>query len=291
MNETLRANLKRRLQESGLVLAPGVFDMVSLRLADTFGFDALYMTGYGTVASHLGLPDAGLATYSDMVGRVTAMARMAQKPLIADADTGYGGLLNMRHTIQGYEAAGAAAIQLEDQEFPKKCGHTPGRRVIPIEDMVRKIQVAVDSRTDPNFLIIARTDARTSLGLDEALRRGEAYARAGADILFLESPESEEEMRRIGKAFDLPLLANMVERGRTPVLSKQDLESIGYKLAIFPVTALLAAVAAMKSVYQQFQDQGSSSGGTTPLFDFSELTKLMGFEDVWEFEKRYAEVK
>jgi 2,3-dimethylmalate lyase len=291
MNETLRANLKRRLQESGLVLAPGVFDMVSLRLADTFGFDALYMTGYGTVASHLGLPDAGLATYSDMVGRVTAMARMAQKPLIADADTGYGGLLNMRHTIQGYEAAGAAAIQLEDQEFPKKCGHTPGRRVIPIEDMVRKIQVAVDSRTDPNFLIIARTDARTTLGLDEALRRGEAYARAGADILFIESPESEEEMRRIGKAFDLPLLANMVERGRTPVLSKQDLESIGYKLAIFPVTALLAAVAAMKSVYQQFQDQGSSSGGTTPLFDFSELTKLMGFEDVWEFEKRYAEVK
>ena len=291
MNETLRANLKRRLQESGLVLAPGVFDMVSLRLADTFGFDALYMTGYGTVASHLGVPDAGLATYSDMVGRVTAMARMAQKPLIADADTGYGGLLNMRHTIQGYEAAGAAAIQLEDQEFPKKCGHTPGRRVIPIEDMVRKIQVAVDSRTDPNFLIIARTDARTSLGLDEALRRGEAYARAGADILFIESPESEEEMRRIGKAFDLPLLANMVERGRTPVLSKQDLESIGYKLAIFPVTALLAAVAAMKSVYQQFQDQGSSSGGTTPLFDFSELTKLMGFEDVWEFEKRYAEVK
>jgi 2-methylisocitrate lyase-like PEP mutase family enzyme len=291
MNETLRANLKRRLQASGLVLAPGVFDMVSLRLADTFGFDALYMTGYGTVASHLGLPDAGLATYSDMVGRVTAMARMAQKPLIADADTGYGGLLNMRHTIQGYEAAGAAAIQLEDQEFPKKCGHTPGRRVIPIEDMVRKIQVAVDSRTDPNFLIIARTDARTSLGLDEALRRGEAYARAGADILFIESPESEEEMRRIGKAFDLPLLANMVERGRTPVLSKQDLESIGYKLAIFPVTALLAAVAAMKSVYQQFQDQGSSSGGTTPLFDFSELTKLMGFEDVWEFEKRYAEVK
>lgn len=291
MNETLRANLKRRLQESGLVLAPGVFDMVSLRLADTFGFDALYMTGYGTVASHLGLPDAGLATYSDMVGRVTAMARMAQKPLIADADTGYGGLLNMRHTIQGYEAAGAAAIQLEDQEFPKKCGHTPGRRVIPIEDMVRKIQVAVDSRTDPNFLIIARTDARTSLGLDEALRRGEAYARAGADILFIESPESEEEMRRIGKAFDLPLLANMVERGRTPVLSKQDLESIGYKLAIFPVTALLAAVAAMKNVYQQFQDQGSSSGGTTPLFDFSELTKLMGFEDVWEFEKRYAEVK
>ena len=265
--------------------------MVSLRLAETFGFDALYMTGYGTVASHMGLPDAGLATYSDMVSRVTAMASMAKTPLIADADTGYGGLLNMRHTIRGYEAAGAAAIQLEDQEFPKKCGHTPGRRVIPMEDMVRKIQVAVDSRTDPNFLIIARTDARTTLGLDEALRRAEAYARAGADILFVESPESEEEMRQIGKTLDLPLLANMVERGRTPVLSRADLESIGYKLAIFPVTALLAAVHAMQSVYQEFQTQGSSSHGSTALYDFADLTKLMGFEDVWDFEKRYAETK
>ena len=291
MNETIRAKLRQRLHQPGLVVAPGVFDMVSLRLAETFGFDALYMTGYGTIASYMGLPDAGLATYSDMVSRVTAMASMAKTPLIADADTGYGGLLNMRHTIRGYEAAGAAAIQLEDQEFPKKCGHTPGRRVIPMKDMVRKIQVAVDSRTDPNFLIIARTDARTTLGLDEALRRAEAYARAGADILFVESPESEEEMRQIGKTLDLPLLANMVERGRTPVLSRADLESIGYKLAIFPVTALLAAVHAMQSVYQEFQTQGSSSHSSTALYDFADLTKLMGFEDVWDFEKRYAETK
>ena len=149
----------------------------------------------------------------------------------------------------------------------------------------------MDSRKDPNFLIIARTDARTTLGLDEALRRAEAYARAGADILFVESPESEEEMRRIGQSFDVPLLANMVEKGRTPVLSRQELESIGYKLAIFPVTALLAAVHAMQSVYQEFQAQGSSSQGSTPLYDFADLTKLMGFEDVWAFEKRYAETK
>lgn len=289
MNESPCATLRQRLNQPGLVVAPGVFDMVSLRLADSFGFDALYMTGYGTVASHLGLPDAGLATYSDMVGRVTAMAGMARTPLIADADTGYGGLLNMRHTIRGYEAAGAAAIQLEDQEFPKKCGHTPGRRVIPMQDMVRKIKVAVESRTDPDFLIIARTDARTSLGLDEALRRAEAYAKAGADILFVESPESEEEMRRIGRSFDVPLLANMVERGRTPVLSREALESIGYKLAIFPVTALLAAVQAMTQVYGQLKAQGSSAGGSTPLYDFGALTQLMGFEDVWNFEKRHAE--
>ena len=288
---TKNAALRARLNQPGLIVAPGVFDMVSLRLADTFGFDALYMTGYGTVASHMGLPDAGLATYSDMVGRVTAMAGMARAPLIADADTGYGGLLNMRHTIQGYEAAGAAAIQLEDQEFPKKCGHTPGRRVIPMADMVRKIRVAADSRTSKDFLIIARTDARTSLGLDEALRRAEAYAQAGADILFVESPESEEEMRRIGQSFDVPLVANMVERGRTPVLSQAELESIGYKIAIFPVTALLASVQAMTSVYQQFKQHGSSAGGQTPLYDFADLTKLMGFEDVWAFEKRYAETE
>ncbi|MEY4017594.1 MAG: 2,3-dimethylmalate lyase [Pseudomonadota bacterium] len=291
MNKTQREKLKKRLLEPGLVLAPGVFDMVSLRLADTFGFDALYMTGFGTVASHLGLPDAGLATYSDMLGRVSVMAAMAKTPLIADADTGYGGLINLRHTVRGYEAAGAAAIQLEDQEFPKKCGHTLGRRVIPMEDMVQKIQVAVEARQDPNFLIIARTDARTSLGLDEAIRRAQSYALAGADILFVESPESEDEMRQIGQSLKTPLVANMVEKGRTPVLSRDALEALGYKLAIFPVTALLASVHAMQNVYKQFQTQGSSADGQVPLFDFTDLTQLMGFEDIWEFEKRFGTTK
>jgi len=288
---TTPLNLRQRLQQPGLVIAPGVHDMVSLRLADSFGFDALYMTGFGSVASLTGLPDAGLATYSDMLGRVTAMAGMARTPLIADGDTGYGGLLNVRHTVRGYEAAGAAAIQLEDQEFPKKCGHTPGRRVIPTADMVRKIQVAADSRRSEDFLIIARTDARSALGLDEALRRAEAYAKAGADILFVESPESVDEMRQIGRSFDQPLLANMVEGGRTPVLSQAQLEEIGYKLAIFPVTSLLAATAAMKSVYQALRDQGSSTQVPTPLLAFSELTQLMGFQEVWDFDKRYAETE
>lgn len=281
--------LRQRLQQPELLIAPGVHDMVSLRLADTFGFDALYMTGFGTVASHMGLPDAGLATYSDMVGRVKAMASMAKTPLICDGDTGYGGLLNVAHTVKGYEAAGAAAIQLEDQEFPKKCGHTPGRRVIPMADMVRKIRVASDARSSADFMIIARTDARSTLGLDEALRRAEAYARAGADILFVESPETEDEMRQIGKSFDLPLLANMVEGGRTPVLSQEELQSIGYKLAIFPVTALLAATLAMKKVYVQLKTSGTSVPPEAPLMPFAELTQLMGFEDVWAFDRRYAE--
>jgi 2-methylisocitrate lyase-like PEP mutase family enzyme len=246
------------------------------------------MTGFGTVASHLGLPDAGLATYSDMVGRVKLMASMARTPLIADGDTGYGGLLNVAHTVRGYESAGACAIQLEDQEFPKKCGHTPGRRVIPMADMVRKVQVASDARSSKDFLIIARTDARSALGLDEAMRRAEAYARAGADILFVESPETPQEMMQIGSSFDLPLLANMVEGGRTPVMSQQELENLGYKIAIFPVTAMLAATQAMKTVYASFKQTGSSAGQATPLMPFTELTKLMGFEEVWEFEKRYS---
>jgi 2-methylisocitrate lyase-like PEP mutase family enzyme len=281
--------LRQRLASRELLVAPGIFDMVSLRLANTFGFEALYMTGYGTVASHMGLPDAGLATYSDMVGRVKAFASQAAAPLIADGDTGYGGLLNVRHTVRGYEEAGASAIQLEDQEFPKKCGHTPGRRVIPMEDMVKKIRVAAESRASRDFLIVARTDARTSLGLDEALRRAEAYAKAGADVLFVESPESEEEMRTIGRAFDLPLVANMVEKGRTPVLAKSDLESIGYRLAIFPVSALLAAIHAMAGVYGHLKATGSTKGCPTPLHDFGDLSLLMGFQDVWDFDKNHAD--
>lgn len=287
----LRQQFKKRLSEPGIIVAPGVHEMVSLRLANTFNFDALYMTGYGTVASSLGLPDAGLATYSQMLERVELMADMSNKPLIADGDTGYGGLLNIRHTIRGYEYAGATAIQLEDQEFPKKCGHTPSRRVIDAKDMVRKIQVAQDSRTDDNFLIIARTDARTSLGIDEALRRGEQYAKAGADILFIESPESIDEMKMIGSHFDIPVLANMVDRGKTPVLSKLELQNLGYQIAIFPVTALLASVAAMSTVYSQFSNNGSSTDIQDILYDFTALSKLMGFEDIWNFEKKYVEIE
>lgn len=287
-----RVNFKRRLHENGLIVAPGVFEMVSLRIADKMAFDAIYMTGYGTVASSLGLPDAGLASFNEMLNSVRSMANMAKTPLIADGDTGYGGLLNLRHTIRGYEAAGAVAIQLEDQEFPKKCGHTPGRRVIAMEDMVKKIQVAVDSRSDLNFQIIARTDARSSLGLNEALRRAEAYVKAGADILFIESPETIKEMEIIGKTFsDYPLIANMVEKGLTPVLSKSKLEELGYKIVIYPVTALLAAVHAMTSVYDNFKRTGSSLEAPVPLYDFNELSKLMGFEDIWDFEKRFFESK
>lgn len=281
--------LKDRLSRPGLLSAPGVFDMISARVADEMGFEALYMTGFGTVASYLGLPDAGLATYTDMVNRAGAMAQASRTPLIADGDTGYGGLLNVAHTVRGYERAGVAAIQLEDQEFPKKCGHTPGRRVIPLEDMVRKIKVAIETRDSSDFLIIARTDARTAHGLDEALRRAEAYAEAGADVLFVESPETEEEMARICRTIDKPLVANMVEGGRTPVLDRATLEHLGYSLAIFPGSGFLAAAAALRDVYGKIARDGSTAGYTGALHDFGDFAKLMGFEAVWEFDKRHAD--
>jgi 2,3-dimethylmalate lyase len=281
--------LSTRLDQPGLIVAPGVYDLVSAKLADRTGFDALYMTGFGVVASHLGYPDAGLATYSDMVGRVRQIAEGVKAPLIADGDTGYGGLLNVDHTVRGYEAAGAEAIQLEDQEFPKKCGHTPRRRVIPIEDAARKIKVAAQARSSKAFKIVARTDARTAHGLDEALRRGEAFLKAGADILFIESPESIGEMERIGRAFDVPLLANMVEGGRTPIVSASELESLGYKIAIYPVAGLLAAAGALESVYAHLLSTGSTRGWDGRLAAFSDFVQMIGFERVWEFERANAE--
>lgn len=282
--------LSARLQQPGLIIAPGVYDLVSAKLADQAGFDALYMTGFGVVASHLGYPDAGLATYSDMVGRVRQIAEVTKTPLVADGDTGYGGLLNVDHAVRGYEASGAQAIQLEDQEFPKKCGHTPSRRVISIQDAAKKIKVAAEARSSRDFKIIARTDARTAHGLDEALRRGEAFLKAGADVLFIESPESVEEMERIGATFKVPLLANMVEGGRTPIVSRSELEKLGYKIAIYPVAGLLAAASALQSVYRHVKSTGSTLNWDGHLCPFSEFVQMIGFERVWEFERKNTEL-
>ena len=282
--------IKELFKPGKLVTAPGIFDGISARIADPFNFELLYMTGYGTVASHLGMPDAGIASYTDMVGRVQMISSVVKTPFIADGDTGYGGLLNMQYTIRGYELAGAAGIQIEDQEFPKKCGHTPGRRVIPTEDMVQKIKVAVETRSSSDFLVVARTDARTSYGLDEALKRGEAFAKAGADILFIESPESVDEMERICANFDAPLLVNVVDGGSTPVLSKQDYIALGYQVAIYPGTGFLACAHALNSVYGTIKETGSSVDVEVPLRDFMTMAKDMGFQDVWDFDKRHEKV-
>ncbi|RVT90019.1 isocitrate lyase/PEP mutase family protein [Rhodovarius crocodyli] len=285
-----KPSLKAAFDAKKFVVAPGIYDGISAKVADGMGFDCLYVTGFGTVASHLGEPDAGIATYTDMVSRVSRFAQMSRTPVIADADTGYGGLLNVRYTVKGYEAGGVSGIQLEDQEVPKKCGHTPGRRVIPAEEMVLKIKVAVEARTDPNFLIVARTDARTSLGLEEAIRRGRMYGDAGADIVFIESPESEAEMVEIGRSITTkPLLANNVEGGRTPILSKQRLAEIGYGIAIYPAVGFLAAAAAYERAFSHLKQMGDSNGlPAQESYGFTRICELMGFPEVWEFDKRWA---
>lgn len=271
---------------------PGVYDGVSVRLAEKVGFKALYMTGFGTVASHLGIPDAGLASYRDMVDRVRIFSGLSSVPLVCDADTGFGGLLNVEHTVQGYEAAGASAIQLEDQEFPKKCGHTAGRIVLPIEQAVAKIHVAANARKSSDFLIVARTDARTSLGLDEALRRGRAFAEAGADVVFIESPETEAELERIGAELgDVPLLINVVEGGKTPVLSQARYAELGFQMAIFPATGFLASAKALTTVYEELKQTGTSLGCANDVADFKEHCKDMGFEKVWAFDKEHADIE
>lgn len=286
-----KPKLRALIQSGKFIVAPGVFDMISARVADRMGFDALYMTGYGVTASYLGLPDAGLATYTDMVNRAGTIAGGTDTPLIADADTGYGGLLNVRHTVRGYEAAGVQGIQIEDQETPKKCGHTPGRRVVPIEEMVMKVKVAVDSRRSEDTLIIARTDARTAHGIDEAIRRAAAYVEAGADVAFVESPESLEEIEQVGRAIAGPKLANMVPGGRTPVVPADRLKAMGFSIAIYPGLGFSVAAEACRRAYAYLQQHGSTQGLDVPTWggDGSHtMHELMGFPDVWEFEKRWG---
>jgi 2-methylisocitrate lyase-like PEP mutase family enzyme len=285
----MTASLRALLDRPGILTLPGVYDGISARMADSLGFPALYMTGYGVVASALGLPDAGLASFDDMLDRVRCIASAIRVPFIADGDTGYGGLRNLDRTVRAYAAAGAAGIQLEDQEFPKRCGHTERRRVIEEAAAVRKIEVAVAARPNAEFLIVARTDARYAEGIDAALRRAERFLRAGADVLFVESPESLEEMRRIGTEFrGATLLANMVEGGRTPYLSADELHALGFKIALFPATGFLAAAQALHGAYTHLREAGIGTGATA-LYPFAEMNRLMGFPAVDAFDARWSE--
>jgi len=289
----MSGELKSLLARGEFVVAPGVFEMFSAKIADRMGFKALYMTGYGISASHLGVADAGLVTYRDMVERARTIVQGTRTPLIADADTGFGGLLNVRETVRGYEAAGVQAIQIEDQEMPKKCGHTPNRRVVPFADAVKRVEVAVESRRSRDFLVIARTDARTGLGLDEAIRRAKAFAAAGADILFVEAPESEDEFRRVGAELQgsAKLLANMVPTGKSPVVAAEDLKRFGFSIAIYPSAGMGPACFALQSSYEYLLKNGSTKNSPVPAYDMKQLHELVGFPDVWDFEKRHVETR
>ncbi len=282
-----RKRLRRLLREGPILVVPGSYDVLTARLVQDAGFSAVYMTGSGVSLSSLGVPDLGLISYAEVLDRLEKIAAAVDIPLIADGDTGYGGVLSVIRTVKGYEARGASAMHIEDQKDPKRCGHELGRRLIKTEEMVGKIKAALDARTDADFVIIARTDARTVEGIDRAIERGLKYQEAGADVIFVESPESVEEMRRIAGSFRGPAMANMVEGGRTPFLPYPELEKLGYRLAIYPnsLTRLFCKVG--KDLLTELKQNGSTQAFQDKMLTHGELWRLFDSERWAELEKRY----
>ncbi len=279
--------LSQLLQRDSILVVPASYDMVSAKLIERAGFDAVYLSGYGHSASHLGLPDAGLISFSEMLERLHHLVRSVQIPVLADGDTGFGGVINVRRTVQEYEWAGAQAIQLEDQEMPKKCGHTPGKRLVDASEMMRKVEAAVAARQSDQFQIIARTDAVSVLGLDEALRRARLYKAAGADILFVESPATADQIRQIAGSLDGPLMINQIERGKTPLLPIAELQSLGYKIAAYALTALMAAMRAVQDALQALKRGDPLESYVNRIATFEELDDLLGFPEVRLWENRF----
>lgn len=270
------------------MVVPASFDMVSAKVIEQAGFEAIYLSGYGHTASHLGLPDAGLISFAEMVERVHNLARSVSIPVVADGDTGFGNVINIRRTVQEYEWAGAQAIQIEDQEIPKKCGHTPGKRLVEAQEMALKVEAAINARRSDDFLIIARTDAIAVTGIEDAIRRGKLYEDAGADVIFVESPTTLEELKRAGGSFKVPTMANMVEGGKTPLVSNEALQAFGFKLVAYPVTLLLASITAMKQALAVLKEKGTTQSLVSKITSFKELDELLGFPEVRAWEARYS---
>lgn len=271
------------------ILAPGAYDALTARLIEQAGFPAVYMTGFGTSASLLGRPDVGLLTMSQMVDNARRIAQAVDVPVIADADTGYGNPLNVIRTVQEYELAGVSAIHIEDQVTPKKCGHMENKQVIAAAEMSDKIRAAVEARTSSDFLIIARTDARAVEGLDSALRRARAYREAGADILFIEAPQNEDEVAQVARAFpNVPLLFNWAEGGKTPPMPRERLKELGYRIIIFPISALLTAAKAVREVLAEIKTEGTPRRIFSDGSSFREFNEMIGLGEIQELEKRFA---
>lgn len=270
--------LRDLLKEGRIVVAPGAYDAWSARLVEHAGFKAVYMTGFGASASVLGMPDLGLMTATEMAHQASRLADAVSVPVIADADTGFGNSLNIRRTVRLYEKAGVAAIQIEDQVSPKKCGHMENKQVVEKGEMTERLRTAATARSDGSLVIIARTDARAVHGLDEALRRGEAYLAAGADALFIEAPQSDEELQKVCETFrGVPLVANVVEGGKTPYHSAEELQEMGFALAIFPISGLLAATRAVMDALDEIASLGRLSGRTLHV-DFKTFNRVMDLE-------------
>ncbi|NOT53265.1 MAG: isocitrate lyase/PEP mutase family protein [Deltaproteobacteria bacterium] len=280
--------LRRMLNEPGIIVAPGAYDGISARLIERHGFKAVYMTGAGTAASALGQADLGLTTLTEMATHAAHIAGCISLPLIADADTGYGNPLNVIRTVREYERAGVAALHLEDQVFPKKCGHIAGKAVIPMKEFAEKIRAAAENRTDPDFIIIARTDARAVNGIDDAIERGLRYREAGADVIFVEAPTSREEIERVAREIKAPLLSNQVPGGKTPGLTVTELEQLGYKMVIFPVVSLMSATLAIESALTKLKERGTD-WHEGPVLSPMDIFQRVGIDWWLEAEKKYGQ--
>lgn len=281
------AELLAKLAGDKIIAAPGIYDHMSLLMANEVGFDAHYASGYWGTASAMGEPDVGIAGYADFIRIFGAFAAKSKAPVIADADTGFGSLANLAHAVRGYQKAGIAAMQIEDQAFPKICGHVGQAISAPAEDMVRRLHVAVEARGDGDMLIIARSDARRTEGLDAAISRLNLYADNGADILFLEAPQALEEIREAASQIDKPLLLNAAHGGFTPILAPAEYQKLGVKLVIYPAGAPLAAAQAARNFYTGLKS-GDANGDGKGLFDFSEMSRLLGIDDVVALQKRHG---
>lgn len=282
-----RQALRRLLTRDRLLVAPGCFDGLSARLVEESGFEAAYLSG-GAVARSMGIPDIGLVTLSEVIERAAHVVSAINIPVIADADTGYGNAVNLVRAVREYERTGVAAIHIEDQITPKRCGHLDGKEVIPLPEMEKKLEAALASRSDADFCIIARTDARGVHGFDDAIRRARAFARLGVDAIFVEAPQSEAELEEIPRALpDIPLLVNVFKGGKTPMLPVERLQQMGYRIAIYPSETQRAAIHAMRTVLHTLRREGTTEAMDDALTTFKERDKIVGLDDWQELEKRY----
>jgi 2,3-dimethylmalate lyase len=285
----VRTTLRQLVNRKNGLVVPGAYDGISARLVERSGFPAVYMSGYGTSASRLGLPDLGYAGLAEMADHARNLAAAVTIPLIADADTGYGNALSVRRTVQAYEAAGVAALHIEDQVAPKRCGHLSGHQIIPLPEFAGKIRAAAEARTDPDLMIIARTDAISAMDFDEALRRGEAAAKAGADMLFIEAPRDEAQVRRVAGAFDTPLLYNYAPGGRSPLLPFSRLRELGYAVILLPIDALLVGVRAIAEFLVQVKQRDDVLSMTDRYMPFGDFNRLIGAVEQMALADRYKD--
>jgi carboxyvinyl-carboxyphosphonate phosphorylmutase len=287
-----RPSLRALMETARPVLAPGCYDALGARLVEEAGFSAVYMTGFGTSAGLLGRPDVGLVSMLEMADNARRIVEATSLPVIADADTGYGNPINVLRTVREYERAGVAGLHIEDQVAPKKCGHMEGKQVVPAAEMVAKVKAAVDARVSPDLVIIARTDARAVEGLDAAIERAGRYREAGADVLFVEAPQSVDEVRAIAAAFpSVPLLFNYAEGGKTPAVDHALLAQLGFAIVIFPIAALLAATRAMRTVLARIRADGTPINVLADLPGFAEFLELIGLPEIRDLEQRYSHSK